>query len=174
MGDVVKNTIAAVDSGSTPTLEVTFPDNKSISKPGIYLPRVEAASTPTISYSAPSSTGKYLAVCIDLDAPFPSFAFLAPIIHWIQPNLVPSSSGQLTVEGDAKPITSYAGPRPPPISSAHRYVFLLYEQPVDFDRAKLGLPEVFAIKDRMKWNQAQFEKKAGLGKVVAGNWFKSN
>jgi phosphatidylethanolamine-binding protein (PEBP) family uncharacterized protein len=173
MGDVVKETIAAVDSGSTPTLGVTFPDNKPISKPGIHLPRADAASTPTISYSAPSSTGKYLAVCIDIDAPFPSFAILGPALHWIQPGLVPSSSGELTVEGDAKPIAAYAGPRPPPISSAHRYAFLLYEQPADFDGAKLGLPEELGIKDRMRWNQAQFEKKAGLGKVVAGNWFKS-
>lgn len=173
MSDVVKDTIAAVHSGSIPALGVTFPNDKPISKPGVYLPRAEAAEKPIISYSTPSSTGKYLVVCIDLDAPFPSFAFLGPIIHWIQHDLVASSSGELTAEGGTKAITDYAGPHPPPISSPHRYVFLLYEQPTEFDRNKLGLPENFGLRDRMKWNQAEFEKKAGLGKVVAGNWFKS-
>jgi len=174
MGDVVQNTIKEVESGSIPTIAVTFPNDKPVSKPGAHLPRADAASTPTLSYSAPSSTGKYVAACIDLDAPFPGFAILAPILHWMQSDLVPSSSGTLEVSGNVSPVMGYRGPGPPPLSPPHRYVFLLYEQPEGFDKSKLGLPEVMGMKDVMRWKHEQFEKKAGFGKVVAGNWFVSN
>jgi len=174
MGDVVRNTIAAVDSGSIPTVGATFPNDKPVSKPGVRLPRADAASTPTLHYSAPSSTGKYIAACIDLDAPFPAFAVLGPILHWLQTDLVPTASGQLEVSNDVPAVLKYHGPGPPPLSPPHRYVFLLYEQPEGFERSKVGLPEVVGIRDVMRWNHEQFEKRTGLGKVVAGNYFVSN
>lgn len=173
MGDAAKATVASLDAGKTPVLGITFPSGKAVSKPGEFISKGDAGKPPTLSYSAPSSTGKYIAFEIDLDAPFPTLPFLGPILHWIQSDLVPSSSGELVPEGGAAPITPYGPPRPPPISSPHRYVFLLYEQPADWDRLKLGVPEHWGIKERVKWNQGHFEKKAGLGHVVAGNYFKS-
>lgn len=180
MEDVVKDTIKFIDAGSMPILGVTFGSDRPIPKPGAFLSRHDAASTPTFYHSAPS--GRFIVCCLDLDAPIPSFPFLSPIAHCIQSDLVPSSQPitaddgtkyELKVEGDVKPINAYAGPGPPPISAPHRYVFLLYEQPADFEKSNLGYPEKWGIKDRMKWNQSEFEKKAGLGKVVAGNYFVS-
>lgn len=83
--------------------------------------------------------------------------------------------GELVIEEGKKAVASYAGPRPPPISDPHQYVFLLYEQPKDVvvQSDKLGFPEDLGIRHRMKWNQESFERKVGLGKVVAGNWFAS-
>src|ERR1700759_2537893 len=120
MGDVVRETITAVDSGSIPTIGVTFPNNKPISKPGAHLSRRDAANTPALFHPTPSSTGKYVATCIDLDAPFPAFAFLAPIMHFMQSDLSPSESGELIVSDDVKPIIKYHGPGPPPLSPPHR------------------------------------------------------
>src|SRR5215469_4975750 len=165
MGDVVKDTIKSIDVGSISILGVTYGSYHPISKPGSFLSRHDAVSMPTLYHSA--SSGKFIACCIDLDAPFPSFPFLSPIVHCIQSDLVPSSPTitddetkyELKVDGDVKPINAYAGPRPPPISAPHRYVFLLYEQPTNFEKSNLGLPEEFGIKDRMMWNQNEFEKK---------------
>ena len=180
MGDVVRDTIKSIDAGSISILGVTYGSGHPIPKPGAFLSRHDAASTPTLYHSA--SSGKFVACCLDLDGPFPSFPFLSPIAHCIQSDLVPSSPPtttddgtkyELKVEGDVKPIIAYTGPRPPPLSAPHRYVFLLYEQPIDFEKSKLGLPEALGIKDRMMWNQSEFEKKAGLERVVAGNYFVS-
>jgi phosphatidylethanolamine-binding protein (PEBP) family uncharacterized protein len=180
MGDVVRDTIKSIDAGSTSILGVTYGSNHPIPKPGTFLSRHDAASTPTLYHSA--SSGRFITCCIDLDAPFPSFPFLSPILHYIQSDLIPSSQPtttddgtkyELKVENDVKPICAYTGPRPPPISAQHRYVFLLYEQPIDFEKNELSLPEELGIKDRVMWNQKEFEKKAGLGKVVASNYFVS-
>jgi|SRR5579871_150243 len=177
---VVKDTINSIDAGSISVLGVTYGSNHPIPIPGAFLSRHDTASTPTLYHSA--SSGRFLVCCIDLDAPFPSFPFLSEIIHCIQSDLIPSSKPittdnetkyELKVEGNVKPISAYKGPRPPPLSAPHRYLFLLYEQPIDFKKSELGLPEKFGIKDRIMWNQSEFEKKAGLGKVVAGNYFVS-
>jgi phosphatidylethanolamine-binding protein len=55
-------------------------------------------------------------------------------------------------------------------------VFLLYEQPADFTVSKhapAGGKEV-GIMGRVRWNLGKFEKEAGLGTVVAANYFKSS
>jgi phosphatidylethanolamine-binding protein len=76
-------------------------------------------------------------------------------------------------------VTNYIPPAPPPGSAPHRYVFLLYEQPAGFDAAEFapaqGGPgtEVPAYK-RMWFDLDAWEKKAGLGDVVAFNYFVSN
>lgn len=180
MGDIVRDTIKSIDAGSLSILGITYGTSHPIPKPGAFLSRHDAASTPTLYHSA--SSGRFIACCIDLDAPFPSFPFLSPIAHCIQSDLVPSSQPtttddgtkyELKVEGDVRPIATYARPGPPPLSAPHRYVFLLYEQPIDFEKNKLGMPEELGIKDRVMWNQSKFEKKAGLGSVVAGNYFVS-
>lgn len=180
MGDVVTDTIKSIDACSIPILGVTYGSSHPIPKPGAFLSRSDAVPTPTLYLSA--SSGRFVTCCIDLDAPFPSLPFLSPIPHYIQSDLVPSGQPitaddgtkyELKVDGNVKPIIAYAGPRPPPISAPHRYLFLLYEQPINFEKSNLGLPEEFGIRDRMRWNHSEFEKKAGLGRVVAGNYFTS-
>ena len=73
-------------------------------------------------------------------------------------------------------VADYAGPGPPPVSGPHRYVFLLYDQPADFDVSKYAPAggKGLGIKGRVRYNLAAFEREAGLGPVVAANWFCSN
>jgi phosphatidylethanolamine-binding protein len=116
-----------------------------------------------------------VAICVDLDGPFPSFNFLSPILHWIQSDLhAPSASTALSTE--AAFIADYIGPGPPPGSSPHRYVFLLYRQPEGFD-AELYAPAngaKYGHMARMRFDLAGFEERAKLGKPIAVNYFKSN
>jgi phosphatidylethanolamine-binding protein len=69
------------------------------------------------------------------------------------------------------PLASYHPPRPPPGSSPHRYVFLLYEQPEDFDRQVDRKP--IGLSDRPRFDYNGFLERAGLGEVVAVNYYLS-
>lgn len=66
---------------------------------------------------------------------------------------------------------------PIPVSGPHRYVFLLYEQPSGFD-AKKFMPQAegqeFPMMQRIRFDPSKFVKEAGLGEVLAGNYFESN
>lgn len=73
-------------------------------------------------------------------------------------------------------IADYAGPGPPPFSSPHRYVFMLYEQPEGFSLTKYAPSggKNMGIRQRMRYDLGAFEKEAKLGPVVACNYFLSN
>ncbi|KAK5044367.1 hypothetical protein LTR84_011317 [Exophiala bonariae] len=142
---------------------------------GDYLPLSEAVSVPEISLTTDDPAGRYVTVCVDLDGPYPSFPFLSPILHWVQSDLQASRSTKaLTTE---KPfIANYIGPGPPPGSSPHRYVFLLYNQPEEFDLKLYAPPggKEYGNMARMRYDLAAFEEKAKLGKPIAVNYFTSN
>lgn len=120
---------------------------------------------------------------LDLDAPFPSFPNLGPILHWIQSGLTPSSSsssGGLLASSDHPFIADYIGPAPPPLSAPHRYVFFLYEAPEQLtaEAAKKWAPEggkKLATAKRLWANLDDWEQKLGVGgKLVAVNYYTSN
>jgi len=104
-----------------------------------------------------------------------SFSFLGPILHWIQSDLK-ATAGTDSLISTEPWIVDYAPPGPPPGSGPHRYVFLLYEQPADFDvkkHAPAGGKKV-GISPRVRYDLGVFEKEAKLGPVVAANYFNSN
>nr|POF03444.1 protein d1 [Quercus suber] len=143
-----------------------------------YLPKKDAQTAPTLAVNS-AGTGPYIAICLDIDAPFPSLPVLGPILHWIQPGLIPSTGadGSKTLTAPGVPfVADYIGPAPPPGSGPHRYVFFLYDQPADFDAKKWapagGKP--LATYKRMRYSLADFEKEAKLGSVIAANYFTSN
>ena len=116
---------------------------------------------------------KFIVVCVDIDPPFPSFALLGPALHWLQAGLTSeASSGDLFSSDPA--IAFWAAPAPPPMSSPHRYIFLLYEQPADFDPELFTKAGGFGMKDRMRWDPFNFEKQARLGPPVATTYLFSN
>jgi len=168
--------VKAVLSNSLPLLKINFGANE-IKEPGEKLSREVAASEPTVAYNS-SGNGKHLLVNIDLDAPFSSFSVLAPVLHWLVTDLTVSASKEgangfstLTAPEGSVPMAHWAGPGPPPGSAPHRYVFLLYEQPEGFS-AKEFVPEGgMKLPGRMRFRFEEFEKKTGLGKPIAGNWF---
>lgn len=56
----------------------------------------EAQTAPSITFNGTTPNTTYLVVALDLDAPFPSFGVLGPILHWIQPGFKAGPGGALT------------------------------------------------------------------------------
>ena len=143
--------------------------------------------TPQIFFPAATVDGVYIVVCIDLDAPFTGFAFLAPILHWLQTGLRASPSPGTTTGGESPnveltaagtaPLVHYAGAGPPPGSGPHRYLFLLYRQPEDFDAKKVAPAaegQQVGRLARMRYDFAGLVRNGKFGQPVAGQWFVSN
>jgi hypothetical protein len=171
-------------STTPPLLKIKY-EKTTVTTPAVYLPRAEAAKTPTLLLSqsliTPGTT--YLAVAIDLDAPFPSAPILGPILHGIQTGLVPEgdadADGFVTLKAEVDPIVHYIGPAPPPLSSPHRYIMLIWKQEgtvsVESIKKGLGWEKPISMTGRMWWDELKFEDVTGLKEVpIAGNYFTSN
>jgi phosphatidylethanolamine-binding protein (PEBP) family uncharacterized protein len=119
-----------------------------------------------------------MVICLDPDAPHPSAGFLGPVLHWLQTGLVQAADGsnRFVVSASEPFISDYAPPGPPPFSPPHRYCFLLYEQPEGFDVRKHILADgaKMGVWARMWYSLDEWERTAGLGEVVAANYFVSN
>ncbi len=119
----------------TPPSAYTSPE-VAHAKAGENLSIPQATPTPTFAVAASalkSEPGtKYVVVSIDLDAPFPSWSFLGPILHGLHFDLVagdPGADGFVPLEGGSEWVVPWLPPGPPKPSSAHRYVFQVFEQP---------------------------------------------
>lgn len=132
-------------------------------------------SQPQLSYPAAAPSATYMVICLDLDAPFPSFNPLSPILHWLQPGLKLSGT-EGALECGEPWVVNYAPPGPPPISSPHRYVYFLYEQPAGFDGSQHAPPDgqLVGIGPRVRWSLDEWEEKIKLGPVLAVNFHNSN
>jgi len=141
--------------------------------PGLYIPKAEAQDAPTLSFKG---AGPYIVVGLDLDAPFQSITVLGPILHWIQSGLKPDGAGSVLSSAGTPFVANFIGPAPPPFSGPHRYAFFLYDQPADFDYTKHAPAggKRLGNGSRMRYDLRVFEKKAGLGPVLAANYFTSN
>ncbi|KAI1617382.1 phosphatidylethanolamine-binding protein [Exophiala viscosa] len=136
--------------------------------------RTDAANEPQLSFPAGDLSSRYIVVSLDNDAPYASFNILSPILHWIQADLkVSPATNNLTSEGAA--VVNWIGPDPPPGSGPHRYVFLLYKQPSNFNSNDHAAPGGQAVRlwPRIRWNLAEWEKKTKVGQPVAVGYFKS-
>jgi hypothetical protein len=183
----VKYTLNKLKEQSSITLKLHFPSNKTVSDPGTRLTRAESKDLPSLSLSSSlikDPATKYIAIALDLDAPFPSWPSLSPILHGIQTDLVasaaPDTDGCVKLEaGSVAPVVSYVSPAPPPLSAPHRYVVMIWKQPEGMDaegvRKALGLPQEVSRWARVRWEAEAAEKKMGLGpEPLAGNSFVAN
>lgn len=98
--------------------------------------------------------------------------FLSPICHWLQTDL------DHKFATTTPPVISYHGAGPPPIAQKpHRYVFMLFKQPGGFEKQSLKCArpegEAFPMIGRMRFDFESVVEEAGLGEVVAANWFVS-
>ncbi|KAL9617889.1 MAG: hypothetical protein Q9160_007377 [Pyrenula sp. 1 TL-2023] len=169
----IKRILSAMETDASKILGVTINGAEITSKQ--HIPRAEAQSAPEISYAVPSSSATYMVVALDLDAPFPSFGVLSPILHWIQPGFKASPNNN-TLTSDEPFVANYIGPAPPPGSSPHRYSFFLFEQPEGFDGKKYAPPggKPFSNWHRMRYDLDSWQKEARLGEPLAVNYFLSN
>lgn len=172
--------VQSILKAATSNLKIVFP-NTNVTAPGQKVAKQDAQSPPTLRLKIPSPGKLYIALSLDPDAPFPSFPFLAPILHGLQTNLIPTgdpdAEGYVKLEPSVKDLVGWVAPAPPKISSPHRYVFLLWEQPErtsDQHVKKLITSREGAVVgrlNRIRWNQEDFENRAGLADTVAGGFF---
>ncbi|KAI1660671.1 putative protease inhibitor [Daldinia decipiens] len=174
----VKTALSLIDSDKSKVLGLSVGKHVNV-EPGLYIPKADAQSEPEISFASASPEKTYIIVHLDLDAPFPSFSVLGPVLHWIQSDLKPTPAADgngFTLKSTAPFIVNYIGPAPPPPSAPHRYALFLYEQPEGFDvkkHAPAGGKPV-GVSRRMRFDLDGWEKKLKLGPVLAVNYFSSN
>ncbi|KAK0643784.1 phosphatidylethanolamine-binding protein [Cercophora newfieldiana] len=157
----------------------------------------ESSSTSSILSHSPSAEDNnnnnnnnnvphYLVAGLDLDPPFPSFPVMGPLLHSLQADMT-LATGEMGADEEfirlqgrsreGEEVAGYMGPAPPPWSGPHRYVFVVWEQPKGVDggkiREELGLQEGEGVGmvGRLRWDLEGFERRLGLGRVVAGNYF---
>lgn len=115
-----------------------------------------------------------MVVALDIDAPFPSFDVLGPILHWIQPGLKAGPNNALTASEPF--VANWIGPAPPPGSAPHRYTFFLFEQPKNFSGKTYAPADGKDLSNwhRMRYNLDVWQRTAKLGEPIAANYFLSN
>ncbi|KJZ77692.1 hypothetical protein HIM_02869 [Hirsutella minnesotensis 3608] len=167
----VQTGLALIEGDKSKVLGLTV--GKHTVEPGQYIPRADAQEAPQLRFQAANPDGTYLIMSLDIDAPFPSLDVLGPALHWIQPGLK-ADGAALTAREPF--VANFVGPAPPPGSAPHRYCFFLYEQPAGFD-AKAHAPANGAkmgIWGRMRFSLDDWERKIGLGPILAANYYTSN
>jgi len=154
---------AYVSCLAEPTRTATYQWNTETQKPA------------TIGTNA-ALNGSYILIMIDIDAPSRTntTGSLAQVIHWIQPGYISASlkNGSYFLLVSTSPVVvPYAGPAPPPGSGSHRYVLSLFKQPASFTNPKAYAG--FNAQNRTHFNTTDYVKQAGLGPIVAANYFTS-
>ncbi|KAK0714476.1 phosphatidylethanolamine-binding protein [Lasiosphaeris hirsuta] len=175
-------------SATEPSFSVAVSALSNLSFPNCDLsPTTRATSATTtdpesspLSPPEPTATvPRYLLAGLDLDPPFPTLPVLGPALHVLRADLALATAEvnpddefirlEDAEEGSVvgrKPVASYLRPSPPPVGGPHRYVFMLWEQPEGVTGE--------GIKEEMGYAEGgldEFEKRLGLGRVVAGNYF---
>ncbi|KAJ6107384.1 hypothetical protein N7523_008707 [Penicillium sp. IBT 18751x] len=169
----VSAALSLIENDKTKILGLNVGPHKNV-QPGDYIPRADAQTPPELFFSGLDTSKTYLIVGLDIDAPFPSFGVLGPILHWIQPGVKITESS--TLDTSAPFIANYIGPAPPPGSSPHRYIFFLFEEPAGFEPKKYAPADGKTLSNwyRMRYDLDSWAKEIGLGSVLAFNYFNSN
>ncbi|GES62764.1 putative protease inhibitor [Aspergillus terreus] len=175
----VKRALSLIKQDSSKVLGLQVGSHTNV-EPGQYIGRADAQSSPQLSFHGLSPGKTYMVVGLDIDAPFPSFSVLGPILHWVQSGLQPipseSDPSTFTLSATEPFVANYIGPAPPPGSSPHRYIFILYEEPPAFKVEKYAPPngQKLGNMHRMRYDLDAWEKKIGLKSILAANYFTSN
>ncbi|KAH6962671.1 phosphatidylethanolamine-binding protein [Ilyonectria sp. MPI-CAGE-AT-0026] len=122
-----------------PTTELSVKFNGRSLDLGNLFRSSECKSAPSISFSAEvdaTSQASYLLLLVDPDAPTPDDPKFAFWRHWVLPGLQVAGGEVQTVTQTKDALTEYLGPGPKDDSKPHRYLFLLFREPVGLSLAK--------------------------------------
>ncbi|KAF2655725.1 PEBP-like protein [Lophiostoma macrostomum CBS 122681] len=170
---IVARALKIIEEDTSKILGLALEKHANI-QPGQLIPKADAATPPELQFAAASPDKSYIAICLDLDAPFASIPFASPINHWTQSGFrLSTSAGNGRLETSDPFIVNWAPPGPPPISGPHRYLFALYEEPSGFDVKSLAPGKEVGIPPRFRYNVDAWARSIGLGHVLAANYFRS-
>ncbi|KAI5819606.1 phosphatidylethanolamine-binding protein [Pyronema omphalodes] len=138
---------------------------------GQLVPLSETKKLPTFALgpSSPVNTSsKYIIVAVDPDAPSRSNPILAQFLHYMNTDFSPvSATNRNITSSNDRPTVKYIAPSPPIGTGAHRYVWLLYQQPDGF-QAK-NIPTA----DRVGFNVTKWAEENGLKPAISGSYWVS-
>ncbi|TLS30494.1 hypothetical protein PpBr36_03427 [Pyricularia pennisetigena] len=158
--------------------------SKAVDPPGTAFTKAETASMPVFGVND-NLTGTYLFVmigesaedvgwparsCQDLDvqrAGGNKQNLLHAMIRDVKPSGRTGGDGFQVLSSTATGPTTYLGPSPPAGQPAHRYTFLLYEQPANF-AVPAGQRQV--LNSRVGFDMNTFAQQAGLAMPLYGNF----
>jgi hypothetical protein len=118
--------------------------------------------------NAEIGVGPFVLALLDPDAPKPEDPKNAQYRHFLGANFWMGTPGEVGLQllNTTPAITEWTKPAPPDGSDSHRYVFLLYHQPIGFNDQK----EVTSETSRGKFNISEFAEKTKLGEPIAGTF----
>lgn len=155
-------------------LEVTWPQSsgKSIAThTGQYFPRNATAGPPhfAVRGQLPRHTHQFVLAAVDPDAPYPTNPNVSQVRHLLQGDVVPvrhPRDHQWILVNETAPVSVWLQPAPPADSPPHRYIFLLYEQPRDFNKQTF----VTANTSIEFFNLSTFAREVHLRNPIAGSF----
>jgi len=157
---------------------LTFTDATTMQQisiiPGSLLAEDQTMNEPTFSLVANTSIQisniPYVMALVDPDAPTPQNASMAQFLHFLGGDFAGTTSGDVTpLTNSSAALMDFVSPAPPAGSDPHRYVFLVYLQPANFDSQAQTL--VNSTTSRSNFNISAFASATGLGNPIAGNFF---
>lgn len=132
---------------------------------GVLVPSLASvANLPTFSLT-PRLNGTFIIFMIDPDAPTPQNPTSAQILHYLQPNVTGNAGTGILLNASPATVT-YRGSGPPAGSDAHRYIFVVYQQPSGF-----RLPDGFNASQRAGFDLDEIVQLTQLEMPVAGAFF---
>ncbi|KAF5376833.1 hypothetical protein D9757_008895 [Collybiopsis confluens] len=153
----------------TVLLEVTLPQpsGESITlHAGINLPRNATAGPPSFAVVGPAGKGPFVIAAVDPDAPTPQAPTNAEIRHFLGGNFVGSRGEPESLTNSTPAISEFRQPTPPAGSDAHRYTFLIFNQPRGFNNQTL----VNSTTSVSNFNLSSFALATGLGQPIGGTF----
>ncbi|KAK7730355.1 hypothetical protein SLS53_009055 [Cytospora paraplurivora] len=158
-----------------PTTQLRVSYNEKDVELGNLFPAYECKVAPALSFQREAevhSNTAYTLVLVDPDAPTPDDPKYAFWRHWVLTGLEPLSGEGKVVAATKQPATSYHPPGPSKESKPHRYLFLLYREPIghglDIRAEDVGGEEFV---QRRSFDPAEFAQKHGL-ELVGVNWMR--
>ncbi|THH04117.1 hypothetical protein EW145_g5758 [Phellinidium pouzarii] len=150
-------------------LEVAFPQASGpdvLVHAGVQLPRNQTAIPPVFgiqhTLSSRETSSLFVVAMVDLDAPTPQAPTEAQIRHFLGGNFAlghPDARGLALLSNSTPALSEFMQPTPPAGSDPHRYIFLLFQQPSNFN----SQTEVTATTSVENFNISQFALDVGLG-----------
>ncbi|KAG6876350.1 hypothetical protein C0992_013286 [Termitomyces sp. T32_za158] len=127
------------------------------------------AGPPTFSAIGDIGFGPFVIATVDPDAPTPQDPTSAQIRHFLGPNFFPpqdTTSRDEPLTNRTPALSEFLQPTPPAGSDAHRYIFLLFNQPENFNAQRLVTPTTPID----LFNISEFAAATGLGDPIAGTF----
>ncbi|KAK0449514.1 PEBP-like protein [Armillaria borealis] len=153
-------------------LEVSLPQTSGsaiVLKAGVQLPRNATVGPPSFTLvGLDARDGPFVVAAVDPDAPTPQNPTNAQVRHFLGGNFEPSRlvRGRAILTNTTAAVSNWRQPTPPAGSDAHRYVFLVFNQPRGFN----GQTLVNATTPISLFNISEFGAAVGLGNPIAGTF----